>query len=351
MRTVESFSAAMNASCSEWLAETIYEAEPDLESQFVKHHGYTVAKRVRLVRRLFASTWTDEAARQFAADCAEHVLDLLPEGEHKATLVHILADTRARAAAGPDEPEANDEREETANMAEAIFAEIGAQSPAAARVAHAIAEASHGYMPGAQAARNAACGKVSGRWSTRRGTQLASGPAHGHTPAAARCSRMSCSFRRQQERVCLSHVRRALSRIGYIVRGVQMRVANLHRSPPPTRPTASCLGASVTPTETFACHTSSGHHGGRWEACAGDPGSTPSDSKIRQRPGGSATISLERYLLRTNKTRVEPEQPAEASGSVANMDKQTPSARRRRNHPDYSWNRRDAETQRKSPAI
>jgi len=139
-----------------WLAETIYEAEPDTALPFIQDHGYAVAKRVRLVRRLFADTWTDEAARVFAADCAEHVLHLFPAGAGRDELLAILSGARDRAAAGPEAPDTNDALEDLANRAHAIAGDIGQQSATAARVALAVAEATHGYKPGAEAARNAA---------------------------------------------------------------------------------------------------------------------------------------------------------------------------------------------------
>ena len=58
----------------DWLAATIYEAEPCSEHAPLTDGDKSVTCRLRLVRRF--DGWNDRTARLFAADCAERVLPL-----------------------------------------------------------------------------------------------------------------------------------------------------------------------------------------------------------------------------------------------------------------------------------
>lgn len=136
-----------------WLAETIYEVEVHGGSDFIQSHGYTVAKRARLVRRLYEDTWTDGLARAFALNCAEHVLQVVAEGELRGELEKIVAQARTLANSLLEDVEVHDAFEMLGNKAEAIASRLPKLGDSAAR---AVAEASHGYRTGAEAARNAA---------------------------------------------------------------------------------------------------------------------------------------------------------------------------------------------------
>ena len=58
----------------DWLADTIYEAEPCKDHEPLSSGSTSVTCRLRLVRRF--DGWTPRSAVLFAADCAEHVLPL-----------------------------------------------------------------------------------------------------------------------------------------------------------------------------------------------------------------------------------------------------------------------------------
>ena len=58
----------------DWLADTIYEAEPCPDHEPLSGGGKLVSCRLRLVRRF--DGWTPRSAVLFAVDCAEHVLPL-----------------------------------------------------------------------------------------------------------------------------------------------------------------------------------------------------------------------------------------------------------------------------------
>ena len=58
----------------EWLADTIYEAEPCPDHEPLFGWGKSVTCRLRLVRRF--DGWDERSARRFAVDCVEHVLPL-----------------------------------------------------------------------------------------------------------------------------------------------------------------------------------------------------------------------------------------------------------------------------------
>ena len=58
----------------QWLGPQIWEAEYDPMRPFLLVDGKIIAGCARLLR--LVDSWTDETARRFAADCAEHVLPI-----------------------------------------------------------------------------------------------------------------------------------------------------------------------------------------------------------------------------------------------------------------------------------
>jgi hypothetical protein len=117
--------------------------------------GYIVAKRARLIQRLHAETWTNETGRRFAAACAEHVLDLIPDGEEKEVVASAIARAKELAAAPSHDADAQDQLELACGRAEEAAICLGKTSVAAARAANAAAEAARGYVSGPTAARQA----------------------------------------------------------------------------------------------------------------------------------------------------------------------------------------------------
>ncbi len=139
-----------------WLADALFEIGPDDTLPILEKDGYTVAKKARLLCQLHAETWNEVSARTFAAVCAEHVLDLIPNGEQKEAAVAAIATAKQRAAASPTDTDAHDELETACDRAVEAALSLAGFSESASRAASAAAEAARGYVSGATAARNAA---------------------------------------------------------------------------------------------------------------------------------------------------------------------------------------------------
>ncbi|QVL30311.1 hypothetical protein KIH39_15775 [Telmatocola sphagniphila] len=139
----------------QWLGDALFEVEFDANAPFLQRDGYTVAKRVRLVRQLYAGTWTDDTARRFALDCAAHVLDIIPPGQQKDVIMATIATAREFTDAAQND-DAQNESEAACSRAEEASLTLGLASVVAGRAAKSAAEASRGHVTGASAAREAA---------------------------------------------------------------------------------------------------------------------------------------------------------------------------------------------------
>ena len=129
----------------DWLAATIYEAEPCSEHAPLTDGDKSVTCRLRLVRRF--DGWNDRTARLFAADCAERVLPLF-EGLYPD-------DSRPRDAIVAARRFANGEIRDARDAAKAAGAAAGA-AIRAARAAVNAAWAAAAWGAAAWAAGDAA---------------------------------------------------------------------------------------------------------------------------------------------------------------------------------------------------
>ncbi len=142
----------------EWLAPTLWIAEPDSDHPPIDAGDKVVTSRVRLVRRL--DGWNERTARLFAADCAEAVLHLTGSDERCVAAIQAardyangLIDHKALAAAWDAAWDAKDAAWETTRdafkaAAWAAWAAWADKAALAAKAAasHARDAASRGWM-------------------------------------------------------------------------------------------------------------------------------------------------------------------------------------------------------------
>ena len=107
-----------------WLGPAIWEVETT--GEVIDAGDKFVARRARVARRLEA--WTERTARLFAADCAEHVLHLIPDEQSRLTCEVAIYVARCYADGEATE-------EELAAAGAAAWAAAGAAAWAAAGAA------------------------------------------------------------------------------------------------------------------------------------------------------------------------------------------------------------------------
>ena len=126
----------------QWIGPTLYEIE--VRGQIIHESDKSVAEQARLVRRI--ETWNDKTLRLYAADCAEHVVDLYEK--------KYPTDTRLRKAIQA----ARDfvKGKITAEELDAAKADAAAAASAAYAAANAANAAYNAYAYAAAAAYDAA---------------------------------------------------------------------------------------------------------------------------------------------------------------------------------------------------
>ncbi len=138
----------------EWLGPVIYEVEHEGEMLVVQRAK--VARKIRLTRR--CTSWTEQAARQFAVECAQRVLPVF-EAVSASTAPKDAIEKAAAAPANLLAPAGAgyaDEMDALKATADGVADEVRGEHPLAAHAANAAAYAASGHEPAAVAAKYAA---------------------------------------------------------------------------------------------------------------------------------------------------------------------------------------------------
>jgi Immunity protein Imm5 len=144
------------AQLPQWIGPTLYEVE--VRGAIIHQSDKSVAEQARLIRRV--QTWNDKTRRLFAADCAEHVLELYEK--------RYPNDNRPRAALQAARDFASGKITLNELNAAANAAAAAAAAYAAYYAANAAAAAAAYYAANAAAADAAANAAAERQWQLER---------------------------------------------------------------------------------------------------------------------------------------------------------------------------------------
>ena len=135
----------------EWLGPVIYAVENDGEMLEVPRAK--VAPRIRLTSK--CTSWTEQAARQFAVESAQRVLQVFEAVSNNTAPRDAIAKAAAAPAnlLAPAAAQYADEMEVVKAAAEAAAEEVREQYPLSAHAANAAANAASAYDPSSVAAK------------------------------------------------------------------------------------------------------------------------------------------------------------------------------------------------------